>query len=97
MEPSLDKMNRAQRSEICERWFVIIALSCDSCPKSVFTRHSDFPDSNLPRVWLENVSETPPRRKKRVVDMTDGWSTLFTLVYSNSEPNFENKLTTGRL
>ena len=89
---SLDKMNRLQRSEIRGRWFVIIALWCDSCPKSVFTRHSGFPDSNLPRVCSKNVSETPPRGQKRVVDMTDGWSTLFTLVYSNAEPNFEKKI-----
>lgn len=92
MEPSLGKMNRPKGYEIRERWFVMIALSCDSCPKSVFTRYSGFPDSNLPRVCLENVGETPPRGQKRVVDMTDGWSTLFTLVYSNAEPNFEKKI-----
>ena len=92
MEPSLEKMNRPRCSEIHERWFVIIALPYDSCPKSVFTRYSGFPDSNLPRVCLENESETSPRGQKRVVDMTDGWSTLLTLVYSNAEPNFEKKI-----
>ena len=40
VEPSLGKMNRPKGYEIRERWFVMIALSCDSCPKSVFIIHA---------------------------------------------------------
>ena len=59
-------------SEIRETCFIIIiGLSYDSCLKVVFTRHSGFADSNLPRVFLENFSATPPRGQKRVVDVTD--------------------------
>ena len=50
---------------------MMIPLSCDSSTKVVFIRHSGFHDSNLPRVCLENLSETPPRGRKRVVDMTE--------------------------
>ena len=69
--PSLPGMNRPQRAEIREECFIIIPLSSDSSPKVVFIRHSGFPDSNLPRVCLENLRETPPRGRKRVVDITD--------------------------
>ena len=49
-----------------------MASSCDNCLKAEFTRPSGLGDSHLvPRVCLENVSETPPRGQKRVVDMTD--------------------------
>ena len=58
-------------SEIRGRRFIIIDLSCDSCLEVAFTRHSRFADSHLPRVYLENLSETPPRGQKKVVDMTD--------------------------
>ena len=64
-------MNRPQCSEIRERCFIIIALSYDSCLKVVLTRHSGFADSNLPRVCLEKLSETPSRGQKRVIDVTD--------------------------
>ena len=39
-------------------FIIIIALSYDSSPKVVFIRHSGFPDSNLQRVCLENLSKT---------------------------------------
>ena len=88
-------MNRPQRAEIRERCFIIIPFSCDSSPKVVFIRHSGFPDCNPPRVCLENLSETPPRGRKRVEDVTDRRSTLFTQVYSNAEPSFNKKLPVG--
>ena len=40
-------------------------------PKIVFMRHSGFPDSNLPSVCLQSLSETPPRGRNRVVDRSD--------------------------
>ena len=83
-------MNRAQLSEISERCFIIIALSYDSCLEVVCTRHSGFADSN-PRVCLENLSETPPRGQKRVIDLTKKWSALFTQVYSNAKPSLKKK------
>ena len=82
-------MNKPQRSEIRERCFIIIALSYDSCLKVVFTQNSGFADSNPPRVCLETLSETPPRGQKRVIDVTDKWSALFTQVYSNAKPSFK--------
>lgn len=62
-------MNWPQHAEIRGRSFIIIALSYDDSPKVVFILHSGFSDSNLPRVCLENLSETPPRGQKRVVGM----------------------------
>ena len=83
-------MNRPQRAEIDKRCFIIIPLSCDSSPKVVFIQYSGFPDSNPSRVSSENLSETPPRGRKRAV-VTDRRSTLFTQVFSNAEPSF-NKI-----
>ena len=56
-------MNRPEHSQVRERCLKIIPLSCDSSPKVVFIWHSRFPDSNLPRVYLENLSETNLCRK----------------------------------
>ena len=58
---SLHGNNGPQRAEICGTSFIIITLSYDSCPNVVFTRHSCFPDCKVPRVYLENLSETPTR------------------------------------
>ena len=60
-------MNRPQRAEIRESCFIIVALSYDGSPKVLFIRHSGFSDSDLARVCLENLSETPPRGQKRVL------------------------------
>ena len=58
---SLHGNNGPQRAEIYRTSFIIITLSYDSCPKVVLTRHSCFPDRKVPRVCLENLSETPTR------------------------------------
>ena len=53
-----------QCTESHKEYFIIIVLSQDSSPKIVFTWHSGFPDPNLPRVYLQNLSEMPSRGKK---------------------------------
>ena len=50
---------------------MIIALSYDSSPNVVFIRHSGFSDYDLPRVCVENLTETPPKGQNRIVGVTD--------------------------